>query len=312
MYTSQAMTASLSNRLIMIQLSILIVNYNTETFIESLLVDLKEQSINSQAFEIVIVNNVQNTQLNDVIGKNAALQGLNIKIIGSERNIGFGRAMNLAAAHAEGKELLIGNPDLRMLSTNYLEQLLEHSKQHENYGIITTRQINDDKKDTSEYKRYEFEQNLGYENQTTWFCGAAVLISKSIFDQVSGFDPDFFMYCEDEDLCLRVKKLNYPLIKINELEIYHKGGSSEPLKDYAFYHRWFKSKILFAYKHYPTDVFHEILNSLEKKSTSKARLYGVIALSNIKKYQSRKDKWNAMKDCIQKTKAESVNWLYYK
>ena len=54
----------------MIQLSILIVNYNTETFIEGLLVDLKEQSINSQAFEIVIVNNVQNTQLNEVIGKN--------------------------------------------------------------------------------------------------------------------------------------------------------------------------------------------------------------------------------------------------
>jgi len=59
-------------------------------------------------------------------------------------------------------------------------------------------------------------------------------------------------------------------------------------------------------------VFHETLNSLEKKSTSKARLYRLIALSKIKKYQSRKDKWNAMKDCIQKTKAESVDWLYFK
>ncbi|MEG1709038.1 MAG: glycosyltransferase family 2 protein [Acinetobacter sp.] len=296
----------------MIQLSILIVNYNTETFIESLLIDLKEQSIQKNAFEIIIVNNVQNTLLNEVIEKNTKLHDLNIKIISSEKNVGFGRAMNLAAAHAEGAELLIGNPDLRMLQTDYLEQLLKHAKQHQNYGVITTRQLNDDDKDTSEYKNYEFGQNLGYENQTNWLCGALLLIQKTVFDQISGFDPDFFMYCEDEDLCLRVKKLDLPLIKINELKIYHKGGSSEPLKDYAFYHRWFKSKILFAYKHYPTDVFHEILNTLEKKSTSKARLYGLIALSNIKKYQSRKDKWNAMKDCIQKTKAESVDWLYFK
>ncbi len=296
----------------MIQLSILIVNYNTETFIESLLIDLKEQSIQKNAFEIIIVNNVQNTLLNEVIEKNTKLHDLNIKIISSEKNVGFGRAMNLAAAHAKGAELLIGNPDLRMLQTDYLEQLLKHAKQHQNYGVITTRQLNDDDKDTSEYKNYEFGENLGYENQTNWLCGALLLIQKTVFDQISGFDPDFFMYCEDEDLCLRVKKLNLPLIKINELKIYHKGGSSEPLKDYAFYHRWFKSKILFAYKHYPTDVFHETLNSLEKKSTSKARLYRLIALSKIKKYQSRKDKWNAMKDCIQKTKAESVDWLYFK
>ena len=108
----------------MIQLSILIVNYNTETFIESLLIDLKEQSIQKNAFEIIIVNNVQNTLLNEVIEKNTKLHDLNIKIISSEKNVGFGRAMNLAAAHAKGAELLIGNPDLRMLQTDYLEQLL--------------------------------------------------------------------------------------------------------------------------------------------------------------------------------------------
>jgi GT2 family glycosyltransferase len=258
----------------MIQLSILIVNYNTETFIESLLIDLKEQSIQKNAFEIIIVNNVQNTLLNEVIEKNTKLHDLNIKIISSEKNVGFGRAMNLAAAHAKGAELLIGNPDLRMLQTDYLEQLLKHAKQHQNYGVITTRQLNDDDKDTSEYKNYEFGQNLGYENQTNWLCGALLLIQKTVFDQISGFDPDFFMYCEDEDLCLRVKKLDLPLIKINELKIYHKGGSSEPLKDYAFYHRWFKSKILFAYKHYPTDVFHEIINTLEKNQHQKPASMG--------------------------------------
>lgn len=292
------------------QLSILVVNYNTESFIKSFLLDLKSQTLSHKNFEIILVNNVQNKYLNEVIEQSHELNGLNIRIIDSESNVGFGRAMNLGAEHAQGKELLIANPDLRMMQTDYLEQLLTYSKQSENYGLITTRQLNDDNKDTSEYKNYEFHENLIDGQSTNWFCGALLLIKKSVFDQINGFDPDFFMYCEDEDLSVRIKKTGLPLIKINELAIYHKGGSSEPYHNYAFYHRWFKSKILFAHKHYPTNIFNQILNQIENKAKGKTRLYSIVAITGIKKYQSRKDKWKAMLDCVQKTKNESIQWLF--
>ena len=294
------------------RLSILIVNYNTETYIEKLLVDLKEQSLSSNDYEIIITNNVQNEKLRSTLQNNSEIQSLNIKIVDSERNLGFGRAMNLAAQHAQGNELLIANPDLRMLSKDYLENLLKNAKAQAKYGVITTQVLNDDNKDTSEYQYYEFKNNLGYENQTNWFCGALLLIKKEIFEKISGFDPDFFMYCEDEDLCLRLKQIDLPLIKIEELSIYHKGGSSEPLKDYAFYHRWFKSKILFAYKHYTSNDFNKILNDLEKQSVKKAKLYNALKFTGSAKYKSRYDKWSAMKDCIQKTRNESADWLYFK
>ena len=294
------------------QLSILVVNYNTESFIESFLLDLKEQSLSKDCFEVIIVNNVQNNLLNQMIEKNDQLSSLNIKIVSSERNIGFGRAMNIGAENAQGTELLIANPDLRMMQTNYLEQLLAYSKQSKNYGLITTRQLNDDNKDTSEYKNYEFHEKLADDQSTNWLCGALLLIKKSVFEQILGFDPDFFMYCEDEDLSVRIKKAGLPLIKINELAIYHKGGSSEPYHNYAFYHRWFKSKILFAYKHYPTNTFNQILNQIVNKPKVKTRLYSIAAITGIKKYQSRKDKWKAMLDCVKKTKDESVEWLYFK
>ncbi|QIO06855.1 glycosyltransferase family 2 protein [Acinetobacter shaoyimingii] len=294
------------------QLSILIVNYNTENYIEKFLNDLNDQTLSSDFYEVIITNNVQNEKLRSTILNNTKIQNLNIKIVDSERNLGFGRAMNLAAKIAQGHQLLIANPDLRMLENNYLEKLLKSAESHNNYGIITTQILNDDNKDTSEYRFYEFGNNLGYDNQTNWFCGALLLIKKEIFEKVSGFDPDFFMYCEDEDLCLRIKKLNLPLVKLDELSIYHKGGSSEPLKDYAFYHRWFKSKILFANKHYSSNDFKHILDNIENKAIKKYTLYKALRFTGIAKYKSRYDKWNAMKDCVQKTKIESVDWLYFK
>lgn len=294
------------------RLSILIVNYNTETFIEKFLLDLKQQTLPPEDFEIIITNNVQNETLKSVISTNTELQGLNIQIVESPRNVGFGRAMNLAADHASGQELLIANPDLRMLQNNYLAELLHQSAQHPDYGIITTRVLNDDQKDTSEYGYYEFEQDLGFKNQTNWFCGALMLIHHEFFNELKGFDPDFFMYCEDEDLCLRIKQREKTLVKINELSIYHKGGSSEPYKNYAFYHRWFKSKILFAYKHFNANDFVTIMNMLEKKSQRKSMLYATLSLTGSAKYKERRAKWNAMRDCITQTRVESAQWLYFK
>ncbi len=297
------------------QLSILIVNYNTEKFIEQFLLDLTQQTLPHSEYEVIITNNVQNSTLHDTLQQNSSLEQISLKIIASETNIGFGRAMNLAASHAQGEHLLIANPDLRMLQNDYLEKLLNQAETYNNYGVITTQQINDDQKDTSEYHQYEFGHTIPATEQSSeavWFCGALMLLKKSVYEKISGFDPDFFMYCEDEDLCLRVKKLNLPLVKINELKIYHKGGSSEPLKNYAFYHRWFRSQVLFAYKHYPESEFQQLLEKLETRSRKKSFLYYLLSFTGNKKYISRKEKWSAMLDCVRKTRQESVEWLHFK
>src|SRR5690606_358211 len=91
-----------------------------------------------------------------------------------------------------------------------------------------------------------------------------IFITKELFEKLEGFDNDFFMYCEDVDLCYRIRKQGFPLIKNSDLSVYHKGGSSEPNKDYAFYHRWYKSKILFMHKHYNANQFDSFIKSLER------------------------------------------------
>ncbi len=297
------------------KLSILIVNYNTEQFILNFLQDLQQQNLEPCNYEVIITNNVQNTVLEQTLKNLSEVDDklLNIKIIQSEHNIGFGRAMNLAATHAKGEHLLIANPDLRMLQPHYLTDLLKSTELHPNYGLMTSQLINDDQEDKSEFYDFEFHETFGFTDQVAWFSGALLLIRKEIMQKVNGFDPDFFMYCEDEDLCLRIKKLGLPLIKNNELKIYHKGGSSEPYQNYDFFYRWYRSQILFAYKHFDSKKFNDLLISLAQKASWKAPFYKSLSLLiPTKRHQFQYAQWSAMQNVCKKTLHESVNWLYFK
>ena len=189
------------------KLSILIVNYNTEKFILNFLNDLTQQTIDNSLYEIVIVNNVQNNILEEILIHSDVNKSISIHIIQSKHNIGFGRAMNLAAKNAKGKHLLIANPDLRMMQNDYLATLIKNAELNSNYGLITTQIINDDQEDKSEFYDFEFHETFGFEDKIAWFSGALLLIRNNVMQQINGFDPDFFMYCEDEDLCLRIKNL---------------------------------------------------------------------------------------------------------
>lgn len=295
------------------QISILIVNYNTEQFITHFLKDLTQQTLTTSQFEIIITNNVQNNLLSSTIQQAGLNQLLNIKIIPSNHNIGFGRGMNLAAQTASGKHLLIANPDLRMLQNNYLEQLHTQGESHLNYGIMTTQLINDDGDDKSEFYGFEFHETFGYADKIQWFSGAVLLIRKEVFSLINGFDPDYFMYCEDEDLCLRIKQKNLTLIKINDLKIYHKGGASEPYQNYDFFYRWYRSQLLFAHKHFTEGKFNTLLLQLSKTAKWKVKAYKLLALLiPTARHRFQHAQWLAMYDIVHKTIQQSTTWLYFR
>lgn len=279
------------------KLSILIVNYNTESFIKKLLLSLKNQTLNKNDFEIIIVNNVQNSKLNEMVDEGQFQNIFNLYVYDSGDNLGFGKAMNLASRYAKGEHLLLMNPDILMLQDNYLEQLLQCANKYPNYGVISTQILDDNKKDVSTYYYYEFKQTFGYDGEICWFQGSLLLIRPNIYQQLGGFDPDFFMYCEDVDLCLRIKKLGLDLVKINELSVYHFGGASEPNHDYNYYHRYIKSQILFARKHYKKEHFDNLICYLRKKSRSRIMLYFLTA-NFIKKHSQRLAKNKAMYDIV--------------
>ncbi|WP_170161422.1 glycosyltransferase family 2 protein [Moraxella cuniculi] len=287
----------------------LVVNYNTESYICDLLQDLLAQTLPTDQWQVVIVNNSRNDQLQIMVRRFQSL--LSCTIIQSPQNVGFGRAMNLAAEHAQGELLLLMNPDMRMLQDDYLEKLLEHAQQNPEFGVISTQVLDDDGQDVSTYHYYEFGQTLGYDNQICWFQGSLMLMDADVFTKMGGFDTDFFMYCEDVDLCYRLKKSGKPLLKYEALKIYHYGGASEPSRGLDFYLKYFKSRWLFAHKHLTPADFQALLENQNHKAKNRVRFYGVLRLLS-QHYVEKYNKNLATRIIITKIQTESADWLYQK
>lgn len=289
------------------KLSLIIVNYNTESYICDLLQDLMAQTLPTDQWQVVIVNNSQNDKLEIMTQRFQA--SLSCTIIQSPQNVGFGRAMNLAAKHAQGEMILLMNPDMRMMQVDYLTRLLKYAQDHEGFGVISTQVFDDDNNDVSTYHQYEFGETLGYDNQICWFQGSLMLIKANVFAKIQGFDPDFFMYCEDVDLCYRIKKLGMPLLKCEDLKIYHYGGASELKADYSFYFKYYKSRFLFAYKHYPKQMYDKIVHRLNEKASQRIKVYRITSYL-IDSHKVKLTRNLVTMEMTNKILTQSSDWLF--
>lgn len=83
------------------------------------------------------------------------------------------------------------------------------------------------------------------------FCGGGVLLNKKALERVGYFDDNFFMYYEDDDLSLRMKKVGWEIIYCPTAKIRHiHTASSEEWSDFFVYHTE-RNRLLFVFKHWP-------------------------------------------------------------
>jgi GT2 family glycosyltransferase len=81
-----------------------------------------------------------------------------------------------------------------------------------------------------------------------WVSGAALMIRHSIFDQVGGYDINYFMYFEDSDLCLRAEKQGYSAYWLSEYPVIHHKGKSYTTADLKIYEEYRKSQLYYYRK----------------------------------------------------------------
>lgn len=288
--------------------SLLLVNYHTEIYIVKLLDDLCAQK--DTEFEVIIANNSQDDKLYDVIVEYRFFDRLKIKLVQSSTNIGFGSAMNLASQQAIGEYLLIINPDIRIYDNQLLGAFASFLDAHTRFGVATCRLLDDGGIDRSEFTTFEFRYKLEMVHSPRWFSGAFLIVPRQVYLDVDGFDEDFFMYCEDEDLCLRIQRMGLPLLKNNVLSVYHKGGVSEPIKGYDFFYRWFCSQLLFCHKHLPDEEFTNLLDRFHKSARTKIHHYRWLSKLPIPRYTQKYHEWQAKKSVLDKISLSGIDWLY--
>ncbi|MBU0646011.1 glycosyltransferase family 2 protein [Patescibacteria group bacterium] len=227
----------------MIDLSILIVHYNTPGLLRQTLKGLR-QSAPQLKYEIIVVDN--NPQ--QPVAERLRLEFPEVKVIVNQQNVGFGRGMNQAMIQAEGRYSLIFNPDIALFAGT-LEKLLAYMDEHPEIGMLGPQLNHPDgslqyscyrfmKPSTILYRRLPFMtlwpkakkavaeylmEDWDHEQTRAvdYLLGAVMLVRREAIEQVGGFDPNYFVYFEDQDLCRRFWLAGWPVVYYPEAKVVH-------------------------------------------------------------------------------------------
>ncbi|MEA2006915.1 MAG: glycosyltransferase family 2 protein [Patescibacteria group bacterium] len=219
------------------QLSVLVVAFNDTDKLKRCIDSACKQLSHLDSWEIIIINNDKEIDINSL-----SLDFSKVNIIDHGKNVGFGRAINMGAKKASGQTLLILNPDTEILTDNIHNVLSEFS--HEaNLGIVGGGIIKQKGKKQEwsagkEASLYDLiRNNLGISRSKNiwnskekvscdWVAGTTMFIRKDLFDELEGFDENYFMYFEDMDLCHRARQKGKKVILFPDFKIFHSSGGS--------------------------------------------------------------------------------------
>ncbi len=220
--------------------SVIIVNYNTRKMLAECLDSLYKYTTGVQ-FEVIVVDNASVDGSKEYI--NDKFQ--QVMWIDSDINLGFGRANNFGAVRASGKYLFLLNSDTLLLN-NAVKLFYDYAETHtcERIGVLGCWLLDRNLRSNTSFGRFpspcnEFRYLIGrlfrcakdYSNHpdeynVDFVVGADMFVSRDIFLEFGGFDKNIFMYYEETDLQLRMAREGYLRRIIDGPCIMHFDGGS--------------------------------------------------------------------------------------
>lgn len=243
--------------------SIIVPTYHPGEIINDLLNSLPEVK------EIIILDNSDDINLKNLIIDRFK----NIKYINTG-DIGLGKTFNMALEIAKSDNIFITQPDV-ILRKNCLENLLLAKKKYKYAAVLAPLLFEKNKYSIYDHLDLPLDKkkriiNRNNDNRINSypsgdFCveainSTALLIDKKKIIKVNGWDDYFYTYLEDIDLCLRLRKKNFEIIKVCDSHVDHVGFGSHQKEneDKANENRIFnfcRSSIYFNFKHRSTIFF---------------------------------------------------------
>ncbi|HHL34145.1 MAG TPA: glycosyltransferase family 2 protein, partial [Desulfobulbaceae bacterium] len=187
-----------------------------------------------------------------------------IELIANTENLGFAAANNQAIKQCTEELLFFLNPDTE-LENGCLKAIRKFMDAHPKVGLAGPAIINRNGSShpAVEYRypgsRYCGRQFDDLPGKIAWILGAALVARSSVIGAIGGFDTRFFLYAEDIDLCLAVRKEGWQLAQIPEAKVMHLEGQSEKGAPFAeVVERKVRSDLLFLKKHYDAVTVRKI------------------------------------------------------
>jgi len=241
-----------------IDLSIIIVNYNTKDFLKKCLESLYSSIAGSSLLvEIIIVDNGSTDGSLQFINS-LKEKDLNLKIIDNKSNLGFAKANNLAIKKSSGRYVLFLNPDT-IVQKETLKTMVKFMDKNPKVGASTCRvELTDGRLDQACHRGFPTVWNsfcyfsglekvfpkskifAGYSltylpldktHEIDAGCGAFLIVRQPVGETIGWFDEDYFWYGEDLDFCYRLKQKGWQVMFVPTTKIIHwKGAASGILK----------------------------------------------------------------------------------
>ncbi len=263
----------------MIELSIIIVNYNVKEFLQNLLKSI-QKATQDISYEIILVDNASDDGSVEVIKEKYP----NVQLIENKENVGFGKANNQGMKNAKGKYFVLINPDT-IVKEDTFKKMIEFFEENPSTGMAGCKVLNPDGTlqlacrrgfpgpwtsftkivglsklfpKSRVFARY----NLTYLNENETYkvdaiSGAFMMLKREVFEKIGGFDPEFFMYGEDLDLCYRTKKSGYDVYYVHSTEIIHYKGESTKRSSIDETKMFYDAMHLFVRKHFSSSFLVE-------------------------------------------------------
>jgi N-acetylglucosaminyl-diphospho-decaprenol L-rhamnosyltransferase len=253
----------------MIDLSIVIVNWNTRLLLAQCLQSIYD-TVSDLDFETIVVDNASSD------GSVAMVRGRfpQTRVIVNSENVGFVRANNQAIARCQGRYVLLLNSDTQVLPGS-LDKTVQFMDEHPSTGIVGVQLLNPDGTFQGSHTPFpilwrEFlilsglgrwlirptfpshgpQAEKGAQRIEGYVGGAFLMARREAADQIGGLDERIFMYAEEVDWCYRFHQAGWEVWYLPQAPIIHYGGQSSKKRHERMEAELYRSRVYFFRKHY--------------------------------------------------------------
>jgi len=245
-----------------IDLSIVIVNWNTKEALKGCLESIYASGLDS--FEIIVADNASEDSSISMLEEEFP----QARLIKNARNVGFARASNQGMFLSRGDHILLLNSDTQ-IEAQALRRIIEFMEEHPQAGAMGPRLVLPD--DRPQPYSFGCDPTLGYLwrrglnlllrkgylhdwgteeiREVDWVSGASLMLRRRALEETGLLDENFFLYFEDNDLCLRLRQKGWKVYFNPMVQVIHLGGESL-VKNEPARAEYYRSLLYFYSKHY--------------------------------------------------------------
>lgn len=228
------------------RLSIIIVSWNVAADLEACLRSIYANA-SPENTEVIVVDSAS---IDDTVER-VKTTFPQVRLLPQAENVGFTKGNNIGFRAAQGRYLLLLNPDTEIIG-DAIDQMTAYLDANPSVGIVGPRTLNTDGSTQSSRRRFPTIATALFEStwlqgyapralldryyvadvaddstaQVDWVQGSALMARREVYEQIGGLDEAYVMFSEEMDWCRRAKDAGWDVVYVGSARITHHGGKS--------------------------------------------------------------------------------------